>query len=67
MYRAAIAIRAEDFPAATRDLQAVVAGEPENLEAWSLLARAAEQADPGLAARASARARELAPSVPPAP
>jgi hypothetical protein len=67
MYRAAIAIRADDLAAATRELRAVVADEPENLEAWSLLARAADGVDPVLAARAAARARELAPPVPPAP
>ena len=43
---------------------ATVAAEPENLEAWALLARAARTEDPALAARARARQRELAPPVP---
>ena len=45
-------------------LRRTVAAEPENLEAWALLARAARTEDPALAARARARQRELAPPVP---
>ena len=45
-------------------LRRAVAAEPENLEAWALLARAARTEDPALAARARARQRELAPPVP---
>ena len=37
--------------------------EPENLQAWALLSRAAERYDPSLAATARERTRELAPSV----
>jgi hypothetical protein len=45
-------------------LRAVVAREPENYEAWVLLAQTARTADPALSARARARARELSPPVP---
>ena len=45
-------------------LRKTVAAEPENLEAWALLARTARRADPRLAARARARLRVLAPPVP---
>ncbi len=45
-------------------LRETVAAEPENLEAWALLARTARRADPRLAARARARLRVLAPPVP---
>jgi predicted Zn-dependent protease len=45
-------------------LGGAVRDEPENVEAWALLARIAETADPALAARARARLRELAPPVP---
>ena len=45
-------------------LRRTVAAEPESIEAWALLARAAKTADPALAARARARLRALAPLVP---
>ena len=45
-------------------LRRAVAAEPENLEAWALLARAARTEEPALAARARARQRERAPPVP---
>jgi Flp pilus assembly protein TadD len=45
-------------------LRRAVAAEPENVEAWALLASAAARLDPALAARARARVRELAPPVP---
>ena len=45
-------------------LRRTVAAEPESLEAWALLARAAQKVDPALAARARARLRVLAPPVP---
>jgi len=45
-------------------LRSVVAREPENYEAWSLLAFTARTTDPALAARAGARARRLSPPVP---
>jgi hypothetical protein len=45
-------------------LRRTVAAEPEYLEAWALLARAAQKVDPALAARARDRLRVLAPPVP---
>ena len=47
-------------------LRDTVRAEPDSVEAWALLARAASRTDPPLAARARARVRELAPPVPPA-
>ena len=44
-------------------LRRVVRREPENHEAWVLLAQTARAVDPALAARALARARELSPPV----
>jgi predicted Zn-dependent protease len=46
-------------------LRAVVAREPENYEAWVLLAQTARTLDPATAARARARALALSPPVPP--
>jgi predicted Zn-dependent protease len=43
---------------------AVTRKEPENAQAWSLLAFAADRYDPDLAATARARARALEPPVP---
>ena len=45
-------------------LRAVVAREPQNYEAWSLLAVLARPIDPATARRAAARARQLSPPVP---
>ena len=49
---------------AVRRLQALVRREPENYEAWVLLAQTARTVDPPLADRARARARVLSPPVP---
>jgi predicted Zn-dependent protease len=65
LIEATLRVQAGDRAGAIRLLRDVVADEPENGEAWLLLARAAEQTDPGLAERAMARVRELAPPVPP--
>ena len=56
--------RAGDFRAAGATLASVTAREPENAQAWSLLAFAARRYDSGLAATARARARALMPPVP---
>ena len=48
---------------AVRRLKSVVRREPENHEAWVLLAQNARTVDPALAARAVARARALSPPV----
>jgi hypothetical protein len=53
-----------DGAGAARLLEDVVADEPENAEAWLLLARADADRDPVRAARAMARVRALAPDVP---
>ena len=45
-------------------LRAVVTREPENYEAWVLLAQTARTVDPATAARARAQARRLSPPVP---
>ena len=44
-------------------IQRVTRAEPENLEAWGLLAQVAADVDPVLARAARARAAELAPAV----
>jgi predicted Zn-dependent protease len=51
-------------PEAIALLRELVRAEPENVSAWALLAVAAKQHDPALAAQARARARELAPPAP---
>ena len=61
--RGLLAYRAGDLRRATAIFGRVAREEPENLQAWAQLARAAERYDPSLAARARARARELAPPV----
>jgi hypothetical protein len=58
--------RAKQYRAAGADFAAVVRREPENGQAWALLAFVAERYDSGLAANARARARALEPPVPPA-
>ena len=58
-------MRARTDPAgAARLLEDVVADEPENAEAWLLLAQTVEETDPQRAEQAMARVRALAPNVP---
>ena len=64
LYEAVVLGRAGRTREAIALLRRTVDAEPENLEAWALLARAARTEDPALAARARARQRELAPPVP---
>ena len=45
-------------------LRSVVAQEPENYEAWVLLAQTARTVDPAAAAPARAQARRLSPPIP---
>jgi predicted Zn-dependent protease len=52
-----------DFEGAVAAIRRVTVAEPENIEAWGLLASAAERVDPRLAAEARARARALSPPV----
>jgi Flp pilus assembly protein TadD len=59
-----IEARAGDFRAGGATLASVTAKEPENGQAWSLLAFAAKRYDSELEATARARVRELMPPVP---
>jgi predicted Zn-dependent protease len=61
--RGLIAYRAGDLRRATAIFAELARDEPENLQAWALLSRAAERYDPSLAATARARMAELAPPV----
>jgi predicted Zn-dependent protease len=65
LLEATLLAAAGDDAAAVRVLEETVEDEPENGEAWLLLARAAEaDGDDALAARARERVRALAPEVP---
>ena len=59
-----IEARAGDFAAGGATLRSVTLQEPENGQAWSLLAFAAKRYDSELEATARARVRELMPPVP---
>ena len=61
--RGLVAYRAGDMRRATAIFAAITRREPENLQAWALLSRAAERYDPSLAATARERMAELAPPV----
>jgi predicted Zn-dependent protease len=63
LFEAVILGRQGDFRGAVAAIQRVTRAEPENIEAWGLLASAAKRTDPALAATAQARARELSPPV----
>jgi predicted Zn-dependent protease len=63
LFEGVILGRRGDFPGAIAAIQTVTRAEPENIEAWALLASAARRADPALAREAQAKARELAPPV----
>jgi Flp pilus assembly protein TadD len=65
LFEGVILGRTGDFPGAVRAIQRVTSAEPENIEAWGLLASAAKRTDPELAAKADATARRLAPPVRP--
>lgn len=62
--RAEIALHRSDRASASRILDRVVAEEPQDIEAWSLLAAARRGIDPAGARLAQARVRALAPQVP---
>jgi hypothetical protein len=64
LYEAVVLGRSGREREAVAILRGTVAAEPENLEAWALLARSGELTDRRIAARARARLRELAPPVP---
>jgi predicted Zn-dependent protease len=63
LFEAVILGRQGDFRGAVAAIQRVTRAEPENIEAWGLLASAAKRTDPALAAEAQARARMLSPPV----
>jgi predicted Zn-dependent protease len=63
LFEAVILGRQGDFRGAVVAIQRVTSAEPENIEAWGLLASAAKRTDPALAAEAAAKARELSPPV----
>jgi len=63
LFEGVILGRRGDFPGAVAALRRVTRAEPENVEAWALLASAAKRTDPRLAAEAAATARRLAPPV----
>ena len=52
-----------DFKGAVAAIERVTTAEPQNIEAWGLLASAAKRTDPRLAAQARATARRLSPPV----
>jgi Flp pilus assembly protein TadD len=63
LFEGVILGRRGDFPGAVAAIERVTSAEPENIEAWGLLASAAKRTDPALAARAQATARKLSPPV----
>jgi hypothetical protein len=64
LLEATLRLKGEDREGAAELLEDVVADEPENAEAWLLLAQASEDRDPEREAEARARVRALAPDVP---
>jgi len=65
LLEATLRLKGEDREGAARLLEDVVADEPENAEAWLLLAQASEDRDAARADEARERVRALAPDVPP--
>jgi predicted Zn-dependent protease len=63
LFEGVILGRRGDLPGAVAAFGRVTTAEPENIEAWGLLASAAKRTDPALAARAQATARRLSPPV----
>jgi hypothetical protein len=59
--RATLRIRARDQRAAYDSLTDIVRREPDNVQAWALLALVSRRIDPPLATRAERRVRELDP------
>lgn len=62
---AALLVRVGQMRRARPPLEELLRREPENLQAWAVLALATRTTDPARAAQARARMRELAPDVPP--
>jgi predicted Zn-dependent protease len=65
LMEATLRMKGGDTAGARRVLEDVVHDEPDNGEAWLLLARATEDSDPARSDAAMERVRELAPPVPP--
>ena len=65
LMEATLRLKGADDAGALRVLERAVREEPQNAEAWLLLARATEDDDPARSERAMARVRALAPDVPP--
>lgn len=65
LIEATLLLKGDDAAGAGRVLERAVREEPENAEAWLLLARATEDDDPARSEQAMARVRALAPDVPP--
>jgi predicted Zn-dependent protease len=63
LFEGVILRRRGDFRGAVAAIQRVTKAEPDNIEAWGLLASAAARVDPALAEQARARARALSPPV----
>jgi predicted Zn-dependent protease len=65
LIEATLLLKGDDAAGARRVLEQAVRAEPENAEAWLLLARATEDDDPARSEQARARVHALAPDVPP--
>jgi len=65
LIEATLRLKGDDTAGARSVLEQAVREEPENAEAWLLLARATEDGDPARSEQAMARVRALAPDVPP--
>ena len=63
LFEGVILGRQGNFPGAVAAIRRVTTTEPENIEAWGLLASAAKRTDPKLAADAQATARRLSPPI----
>jgi hypothetical protein len=65
--QAALLVRVGQVRRSRPLLEDIVRREPENVQAWAVLALATQTTDPGRAAVARARVTVLAPLVPPPP
>jgi predicted Zn-dependent protease len=63
LFEGVVLAREGKFPGAIAAIRRATAAEPENLEAWALLASVAARTDPRTANAARARARALAPPL----
>src|SRR4051794_35902980 len=63
LFEGVVLAREHKLPQAIAALRRATTAEPENLEAWALLASVAAKTDPKVADAARARARALAPPL----